>query len=141
MEAEMSSNGYPETSFEEDWAFPNIVRESIPGAGMYSNRITDRAYKNGRPKWQTIFLNQAGTKIIAKRPAMELTSKKGVKYVVCRRHDPAERQAQADALVAKLLIEEPVYQEDKPESPSGVITQEENDEFNELIAVWQTAPA
>lgn len=140
MAAEMSSNGYPETSFEEDWAFPNIVRESIPGAGMYSNRITDRTYKNGRPKWQTIFLNQAGTKIIAKRPAMELTSKKGVKYVVCRRHDPAERQAQADALVAKLLIEEPVCS-DESETPSGVITQEEDNDFNELIAVWQAAPA
>ena len=132
-----NSSGYPETSFEEDWAFPNIVRESIPGAGMYSNRITDRAYKNGRPKWQTIFLNREGTKIIAKRPAMEMTSKKGVKYVVCRRHDPAERQAQADALVAKLLIEEPVCQEDKSEIPSEAPTREEEDDFNGLMASWQ----
>ena len=72
-------------SFAEQWTFPSEVRKSIPGAGYYDVRPAPGTFKSGRPKFACFFLSADKTRIVATRPAMELTSKKsGQPYFLCR---------------------------------------------------------
>ena len=73
-----------DNTFQLDWGFPSEVRQTIPGCAYYGTEPVPGNYKSGRPKFETTFLSM-DRKVVARRPAMELTSKKtGKPYFVCR---------------------------------------------------------
>jgi hypothetical protein len=75
------------TSFQDDWGFPGDVKATIPGAAYYDIRPTPDNYRTGRPKFECLFMDAAKHKVIERRDAMELTSKRtGKPYHVVRRH-------------------------------------------------------
>ncbi len=93
------------TSFQDDWGFPSDIKATIPGAAYYDIRPTPQSFKTGRPKFECLFLDAAKHKVIERRDAMELVSKRtGKPYYVVRRHaapSPAparEGQAARDQL-------------------------------------------
>ena len=71
-------------TFQQDWGFPSEVKATIPGATWFEVQPVPGNYRSGRPKFECTFAG--GGKVLATRPAMELTSKKtGKPYHVCRR--------------------------------------------------------
>ena len=85
--ASRASSSEPD-SFREEWSYPNEVIKSIPGAARFEVYPTPGCYKSGRPKYEAVFMSADGKKVVSKREAMQLVSKKtGKPYVVCRRHD------------------------------------------------------
>lgn len=74
-------------SFQEDWAFAGDVKATIPGAAYWEVRPTPDNYRTGRPKFECLFLDPGKHKVIERREAMELISKRtGKPYHVVRRH-------------------------------------------------------
>lgn len=74
-----------DNTFQQDWGFPSEVKATIPDAAYYGTDPVPGTYKSGRAKFETTFLSK-DRKVVARRPAMELTSKKtGKPYFVCRR--------------------------------------------------------
>ena len=75
------------TSFQDDWGFAGDVKETIPGAAYYTIRSTDEKFRSGRPKFECTFTAASGNRVIERRDAMELISKRtGKPYHVVRRH-------------------------------------------------------
>jgi len=75
------------SEFQQDWGFPGDVKATIPGAAYYDIRPTPENFKTGRPKFECIFLDAGKHKVIERRIAMELISKRtGKPYHVVRRH-------------------------------------------------------
>ena len=70
------------------------VKATIEGAVYYDVRPTPENYKTGRPKFECLFLDASKNRVIERRPAMELISKRtGKPYnVVSRKPQPAARQ-------------------------------------------------
>jgi hypothetical protein len=92
--------------FAENWAFPSEVLKSIKDARWHDTRSIPGNYSSGRPKFQSLFLSADKSRIVARRPAMELTSKAGNKYFVCARKTLSERSAAnvgaaVDAILSK----------------------------------------
>ena len=84
------------SDFQQDWAFPSDIKATIPGAAYYDIRPTSENYRTGRPKFECIFLDAAKHKVIERRDAMELTSKRtGKPYHVVRRHAAPAQVGQA----------------------------------------------
>ena len=82
-----SSSDQPDT-FREEWGYPNDVIKSIPGASRFEIYPIPGAYKSGRPRYEAVFMTSDAKRVVAKREAMSLTSKKtGQAYHVCRRHE------------------------------------------------------
>ena len=102
-------NQYDEnkSDFQKDWGFCHEVRQTIPDAGMFDVREADGQYKSGRQRYVAIFLSQDKTRIVAKRDAMQLTSKIGTNYFVCRRHENW-KQAEAERAVNAILGQDPM---------------------------------
>ena len=100
----MTSSGN-RSDFQADWGFPSEVRTTIHNAGVFDVRPCPGTYKSGRPKFQAIFLSHDRKSIVARRDAMELTSKKtGLPYFVCRRQEnwkQAEAARAVDAIMSK----------------------------------------
>ena len=99
-----------QSDFALDWGFIHEVRQTIPDAGMFDIREADGQYKSGRQKYSGIFLSQDKTRIVAKRDAMQLTSKGGTNYFVCRRHENW-KQAEAERAVNAILGQDPMRHE------------------------------
>jgi hypothetical protein len=75
------------SDFQQDWGFPSDIKATIPGAAYYEIRPTPENFRTGRPKFECLFLNAEKHKVIEKREAMELISKRtGKPYHVVRRH-------------------------------------------------------
>ena len=82
-----SKASQPDT-FRLEWGYPNEVVLSIPGAARFEIYPVPGAYKSGRPKYEAVFMTADSKKVISKREAMELVSKRtGKPYHVCRRHE------------------------------------------------------
>ena len=82
----MSSDG---KSFAENWTFPTELKKEL-GASSYT--ITPlpphEVFRSGRPKFEALFLDRGG-KVLSRRLAMELVSKKtGKPYHVVSRVEP-----------------------------------------------------
>ena len=98
--ASRASSSEPDT-FREEWGYPNEVVKSIPGAARFEIYPVPGAYKSGRPKYEAVFMTADCKKVIVKREAMELTSKRtGKSYHMCRRHDDWRAAKAANALQA-----------------------------------------
>ena len=82
-----ASNNEPDT-FREQWGYPSEVKGTIPGAAFYEVHPVPGCYKSGRPRFEATFVTADHKKVLARREAMELTSKRtGKPYNVCRRHE------------------------------------------------------
>ena len=82
-----TSSDQPDT-FREEWGYPNDLVKSIPGAARFEIYPVPGAYKSGRPKFEVVFMTSDAKRVVAKREAMQLVSKKtGQLYHVCRRHE------------------------------------------------------
>ena len=87
----------PDT-FRETWGYPNEVLKTIPDAVRYDVRPIPGCYKSGRQKYQATFVSSDNKKVVGRREAMSLTSKRsGQQYYVCKRADPSKAE---DALRA-----------------------------------------
>ena len=106
----MSKSNETQSDFQADWGFCHEVRNTIPDAGMFDIREADGQYKSGRQKYSAIFLSQDKSRIVAKRDAMQLTSKGGTSYFVCRRHGNW-KQAEAQRAVNAILGQDPMRHE------------------------------
>lgn len=85
------SNG---KTFEESWAYPIEVKKTL-GAASYDIRPTPENFRSGRAKWEALFFS-GDRKLISRRTAMELTSKRtNTKYVVCQREESATPRPQS----------------------------------------------
>ena len=74
-------------SFSEQWGFPSEIKKEL-GAASYDVRPLSESFRSGRPKWECLFFSK-DNKLISRRIAMELTSKKtGKAYHVCAREEP-----------------------------------------------------
>ena len=96
-----------QSDFALDWGFIHEVRQTIPDAGMFDVREADGVYKSGRQKFVAIFLSCDKSRIVAKRDVMQLTSKQGTNYFVCRRHENW-KQAEAERAVNAILGQDPL---------------------------------
>ena len=91
-------------SFREEWGYPNEVVLSIPGASRFEIYPVPGCYKSGRARYEAVFMTSDAKKVIAKREAMELTSKRtGKSYHMCRRH--ADWRAAKAAATLRVLEE------------------------------------
>jgi len=86
-----------DSTFQDDWGFPSDVKATIEGAVYYDVRPTPENFKTGRAKFECLFLDASKNRVIERRPAMELISKRtGQPYnVVSRKPRPAARQPAA----------------------------------------------
>ena len=88
------SNNAPrvyEKSFNESWAYPNILKEELKAAS-YDVQPFPGCFKSGRPRWIATFMN-VERKVIARRIGMELTSKKtGEYYKVFSREEWVDKE-------------------------------------------------
>jgi hypothetical protein len=76
------------TDFRDQWGFPSEVRASIQGAGYYDCQKVPGTYKSGRQRYECTFMDQSRKKVVARRDAMSLVSKKTNKpYFVCMWHE------------------------------------------------------
>ena len=80
----MSRSTEPDT-FRQEWSYPNEVIKTIPGAARFEVYPVPGAFNSGH---EAVFMSADCKKVISKREAMELTSKRtGKPYHVCRRHE------------------------------------------------------
>ena len=97
-----------EDTFREDWGFPSEVKASIPGAAFYGTEMVPGTYKSGRPKFETTFLSK-DRKVLARRPAMELISKKTKRpYIVCRRAEDSWNAARPAAARSAYTLDDAI---------------------------------
>ena len=89
------SNNAPrvyEKSFNESWAYPNILKEELKAAS-YDVQPFPGCFKSGRPRWIATFFSREN-KVIARRIGMELTSTRtGQGYKVFSREEWVDREA------------------------------------------------
>lgn len=94
-------------SFEASWAFLSEIKKEL-GAASYDVRPLPVNFKSGRAKFEALFFS-GDRKLISRRTAMELTSKRtGGKYHVCQREEAATKPQPARPQPADPLDE--VYQ-------------------------------
>ena len=100
------------TDFQSQWGYPSEIKTEI-GAAYYELRPLPDNFRSGRPKWECLFFS-ADRKLVSRRTAMELVSKKtGKPYRVCARNEPAppqrsilrREQSSTDADASALLNE------------------------------------
>ena len=86
-----------DSTFQDDWGFPSDVKATIEGAVYYDVRPTPENFKTGRAKFECLFLDASKNRVIERRAAMELTSKRTGKpyHVVSRKPPAAARQPAA----------------------------------------------
>ena len=85
--------------FRETWAYPSEVLKTVPGAARYEVRPIPGCYKSGRQRFEATFVSADHKKVLARREAMELVSKRtGKSYHVCRRVDPSKAENALQAL-------------------------------------------
>ena len=85
--------------FREMWGYPNEVLQTIPDAVRYDVRPIPGCYKSGRQKYQATFVSADNKKVVGRREAMSLTSKRsGQQYYVCKRADPSKGEDALQAL-------------------------------------------
>ena len=99
----MSNNN--EDTFRRDWGYPREVRAMISDAVFFEINPIPGAYRSGRPRYEATFLSADRKKVVARRAAMQLVSRRsGQNYFVVRRaddlqaahefdHSPATKQA------------------------------------------------
>ena len=63
-------------TFQDDWGFAEDVKATIEGAVYYDVRPTPENFKTGRAKFECLFLDASKNRVIERRPAMELISKR-----------------------------------------------------------------
>ena len=86
-------------SFRETWAYPNKVKASIPGAARYEVHPIPGCYKSGRQRFEATFISADHKKVLARRAAMELVSKRtGKQYHVCKRFEDSKAENALQAL-------------------------------------------
>jgi hypothetical protein len=77
------SNG---DSFGASWGFASEIKKEL-AAASYDVRPLPEKFRSGRPKWECLFFSK-DEKLISRRVAMQLTSKKtGKPYHVCAREE------------------------------------------------------
>ena len=86
-----------DSTFDQDWGFASDVKATIEGAVHYDVRPTPDNFKPGRPKFECLFLDASKNRVIERRAAMELVSKRTGKpyHVVSRKpnREPSARPA------------------------------------------------
>ena len=88
-------------SFRDTWAYPNEVRASIPGAARYEVHPIPGCYKSGRPRFEATFVSADHKKVLARRAAMELTSRRtSAVFHVCKRHEDTKGENALRALAS-----------------------------------------
>ena len=98
MSGTRPSNSEPD-EFRKTWGFPNEIKASIPGAARYEVRPIPGCYKSGRQRFEATFVNTDNKKVVGRREAMSLTSKRsGQQYYVCKRADPSKGEDALQAL-------------------------------------------
>ena len=86
-------------TFREMWGYPNEVLKTVPGAARYEVRPIPGCYKSGRQRFEATFVSADHKKVLARREAMELVSKRtGKLYHVCRRADRSKAENALQAL-------------------------------------------
>ena len=96
--ASRASSEQPD-EFRKTWGYPNEVKASIPGAARYEVHPVPGCYKSGRQRFEATFVSADHKKVLARREAMELVSKRtGKSYHVCRRVDPSKAENALQAL-------------------------------------------
>ena len=96
--ASRASSSEPDT-FREMWGYPNEVVKTIPGAARFEVHPVPGAYKSGRPRFEATFVTADHKKVLARRAAMELVSKRtGKAYHVCRRQEDSKAANALQAL-------------------------------------------
>jgi len=78
-------------SFQADWPFPSTVKQELK-ATAYEVLKTGEKYKTGRDKWVAVFYSGLGSmrREVSRRDAMEMVSKAGRVYYVCRSRECSE---------------------------------------------------
>ena len=86
-----------DSTWDQDWGFASDVKATIEGAVYYDVRPTPENFKTGRPKFECLFLDASKNRVIERRAAMELVSKRTGKpyHVVSRKAPAAARQPAA----------------------------------------------
>ena len=93
-----TSSEQPDT-FREMWGYLNEILKTIPGAARYEVHPVPGAYKSGRQRFEATFITSDHKKVLARRAAMELTSKRtGKPYHVCKRHEDSKAENALQAL-------------------------------------------
>ncbi len=83
-----------DSTWDQDWGFASDVKASIEGAVYYDVRPTPENFMTGRPKFECLFLDASKNRVIERRVAMELVSKKtGKPYHVVSRKPDLQRAA------------------------------------------------
>ena len=98
--ASRATSSEPDT-FREMWGYPNEVLKTIPGAARYEVHPVPGAYKSGRQRFEASFVSADHKKVLARRAAMELTSRRtGAVYHVCKRHEETKGENALRALAS-----------------------------------------
>ena len=80
------------SDFQSQWGYPSEIKSEL-GAAYYELRHLPDTFHSGRPKMECLFVS-ADRKLVSRRLAMELTSKKtGKPYRICARNEPAPPRA------------------------------------------------
>ena len=80
-------------SFRDTWAYPSEVVKTVPGAARYEVQPIPGCYKSGRQRFEATFVSDDHKKVLSRRAAMELVSKRtGAVYHVCARHEPTKAE-------------------------------------------------
>jgi hypothetical protein len=79
------------STFAQDWPFPSEVKKDLK-ADSYEVLPSGQKYKSGRDKWTATFYSGRGAlrRVVSRRDAMELVSKAGRVYYVCRSRECSE---------------------------------------------------
>ena len=83
-----------DSTWDQDWGFASNVKATIEGAVYYDVRPTPESFSTGRPKFECLFLDASKNRVVERRLAMELTSKRTGKpyHVISRKPQPTARQ-------------------------------------------------
>ena len=85
--------------FRETWAYPSEVLKTVSGAVRFDVRPIPGCYKSGRQRFEATFVSSDNKKVVGRREAMSLTSKRtGKQYYVCKRVDPSKAESALQAL-------------------------------------------
>ena len=88
----MSNPRVYEKSFNESWAYGNVIRDELKAAS-YDIQPFPGTFKSGRDRWMATFMS-ADHKVVARRIGMRLTSKQsGAPYHVFSRQEYVDRDA------------------------------------------------
>ena len=96
----MSSNHDGRVPFKDTWCFPSEVKKEL-GASWFDVLPSEKAFASGRARLDVVFYGQGyGDKraVLDTRPGMELVSKRGEKYIVCRRSATPKRAREVRAV-------------------------------------------